>query len=264
MHSVNGNLSSMFSGSSSLSYYSPKNMAIWLSMAFQAGAINSGGFLACHRFVTHTTGFATFFGTEVAQGNMMAALGMLTVPIFFLIGSMLSAYFVDRRIALGKPPLYFLMFLSMSVTMIAVSVVGIEGFFGVFGTTYEGSNDYILLAALCLCSGIQNATITSASGAVVRTTHLTGITTDLGIGLIRTSVPGQNQELIKKESRSNKMRASIILAFVFGSAISAFAYFRVQYLGFLGPALISFCLFLISFNSYRSYLKQNTKEYSRV
>ncbi len=39
--------------------------------------------------------------------------------------------------------------------------------------------------------GLQNATITKISGAVIRTTHLTGVTTDLGIETVQYLMPSR-------------------------------------------------------------------------
>jgi uncharacterized membrane protein YoaK (UPF0700 family) len=64
-----------------------------------AGTINSGGFLACGRWVTHVTGFATFFGIDLVTGEYKLALSMLIVPMFFLLGSFVSGYLIDVRLA---------------------------------------------------------------------------------------------------------------------------------------------------------------------
>lgn len=241
----------MFSGQRNLAQFKAQNIAIWFSMAFQAGMINSGGFLSCHRFVTHTTGFATHFGTELAMGNTVSAFGMLSVPLFFLFGSMISAFFVDRRYIRRQRPLYHWMFALISFFMLVISILGESHFFGTFGDSIQLTKDYLLLALLCLSSGIQNAAITSASGAVVRTTHLTGITTDLGIGLVRAFSLGYSDKVQASESKSNWMRAGIIISFVLGSTVSAWIYLRVNYLGFIGPATISFALAIISARSSR-------------
>ena len=34
----------------------------WFLLAFLGGHVNAGGYLACHRFVSHVTGFATLAG----------------------------------------------------------------------------------------------------------------------------------------------------------------------------------------------------------
>lgn len=233
------NLKSMFSGFNTLGQFTTKNFIIWLIMAFQAGVINAGGFLASHRFVTHVTGFGTHFGAELAQGHVGASFGILMVPGFFLFGAMISAFFVDRNIALGKRPFYELCFALITLFMLVVSVAGSDGFFGGFGAPLSVFTDYLLLAILCLSAGLQNATITSASGAVVRTTHLTGMTTDLGIGLVRVFTSGQSERVKKNEQRNNLMRAGIIGSFALGSTFAAFIFLRFEYWGFLIPAIIS-------------------------
>lgn len=229
----------MFSGFNTLGQFNKKNFAIWLIMAFQAGVINAGGFLASHRFVTHVTGFGTHFGAEVAQGHFGAALGMLSVPTFFLFGAMVSAFLVDRNIALGKRPLYEVSFALITLFMLFVSVFGSNGHFGSFGAPVSFFSDYLLLGILCLSAGLQNATITSASGAVVRTTHLTGIMTDLGIGLVRVFTTGQSERIKKNEHRNNLMRAGIIGSFAVGSTFASFIFLGFEYWGFLIPAIIS-------------------------
>jgi uncharacterized membrane protein YoaK (UPF0700 family) len=234
----------MFSGQN-LSHYSPKNAAIWLSLAFQAGAINAGGFLACHRFVTHTTGFATLFGTELAYKNWFGAVGILSVPIFFLIGSMIAGYFVDHRLLEGKHPDYPVVLFLMTVFMMIVTVGGLMGAFGEFGEELALTRDYALLALLTMTCGIQNAMVTSVFGAVIRTTHLTGITTDLGIDLVRI-MTGTYRHTKSDEIRATWMRIGIIASFVAGS-FAAIVYVSAEYWGFAIPTLISLILFILSY-----------------
>lgn len=235
----------MFSGKENLSTYSPRNMAIWFSLAFQAGTINIGGYLACHRFVTHTTGFATLFGAEIAKGNIRTALGMFTVPLFFLTGSMIAGIFVDRRINQGLRPHYSIVMFLMAINMLFVLLLGINNNFGIFGSELLLEQDYYLLALLCLTSGLQNGTITVASSAVVRTTHLTGITTDLGIGLVRALT--QSYRLPRREEiQANWMRLGIILSYILGSWLAGVIFFKAEYWGFLLPFLISTGLWLMS------------------
>lgn len=241
----------MFSGSNTINHYTPLNLSIWFSMAFQAGAINVGGFLACHKTVTHVTGFATYFGAEISQGNFIKALGFLAVPSFFLIGTMLSAFFIDRRISLDKQPRYYLIFAIITTLMLFVAIGGELNFFGDFGESLSFSKDYLLLAILCLSSGIQNACITSASDSVVRTTHLTGLTTDLGIGLMRMISGRRSETLLTAEAKANFIRIGIIFFFILGSALAAFGFFHFGYVAFVIPAFISMTL------TYLAYTRKN-------
>jgi len=241
----------MFSSPDNLSHYSVRNASIWLALAFQAGVVNAGGVLACHRFVTHTTGFGTTFGTEVASGKIVTALGMLSVPLFFVSGAVISAFLIDRRVIQNKAPKYaavlFLMTLLMGVTLAA----GVSGQFGVFGEPLALTRDYILLAILALTSGLQNAMVTTAFGAIVRTTHLTGISTDLGIGIVRLMSNAQKPEARTNEVRATWMRIGIISSFILGSTLSSYFYLSVQYWGFAIPFFISAILWMISLSFFK-------------
>jgi uncharacterized membrane protein YoaK (UPF0700 family) len=94
---------------------------------------------------------------------------------------------------------------------------------------------------LCFTSGLQNALITTSSGAVIRTTHLTGLTTDLGIGLAKNLAKRLDSKgsVNQNDLVNNKIRAGIILCFILGSSVGAFAFLSYEYWGFLLPAAIS-------------------------
>lgn len=216
-------------------------------MAFQAGLLNIGGFMACHRFVSHVTGFATFFGYEVNRADYRDAYGMLVVPLFFLLGCMLSAQLVDIRLKQHKRPKYYLSFGLIFMLVFGILTAGLLGYFGSFGEPFLLSRDYVLLALLCLICGLQNATVTTVSKSVVRTTHLTGITTDLGIGLVRLINRHKISEDMQKEIRAIMMRVGIILFFFFGSLVGGYAFTNWKYAGFVIPTLTSGSLFFLMY-----------------
>lgn len=201
-----------------------------------------GGFLACQRFVTHVTGFATHFGVELAGGALIEALSMAMVPVFFLIGCMASALLIDRRKHLGKKPYYTTTFIFSGLTFLLITFLGQWGLLGSFGKSSEASTTFILLAALAFLSGVQNSMIGFASGLLVRTTHLTGITTDLGVGIIRMFYPLLKDDQRAYELKMNTLRLGTIVAFMFGSIIGGVFFLRWKYLGFLIPTSISLFL----------------------
>lgn len=240
-------MDSVLFGSESISHYSKSNIIIWMTLAFQAGALNMGGFMACHQFVSHVTGFATHFGYQLDQGRVLTALGILAVPIFFLLGSALSGYLIDIRLKLSQKPRYYIVFGIIFFLILSICLGGVAGIFGIFGEPLELSRDYFLLILLCLTCGIQNGTVTMVSKSVVRTTHLTGITTDLGLGLVRVLNRRQLDTNISNERRANWMRAGIIVFFVFGSVLGGVAHGRYGYAGFFLPVVTSGGLFLVMF-----------------
>jgi uncharacterized membrane protein YoaK (UPF0700 family) len=213
-------------------------------LAFQAGAVNAGGFIAANRFVTHTTGFATHFGFELANHHEGVALGMLSVPVFFLFGAMVTSYFVDLRLSQGRPANYKVPSLLIFFCIALAMLLGEFGLFGPSGGEVVFRQDYLFLVLLCLASGLQNAMITNSAGVVVRTTHLTGVTTDLGVGLVRTFFGERRQDVhrLRHERLATFSRAGIIVAFVLGSTTSAYLYLQAHYLGFLVPVFTSLLL----------------------
>lgn len=231
--------SRMLSQGFSLNHFSRLNFVIWCSLAFQAGAINAGGFLASHRFVSHVTGFATLFGSEMAFGHWTAALWIMTVPGFFITGGIVSALFIDRRLSRNRRPQYTQVIFLVGLVLIAVAVLGSTGQFSRFGESLDLSQDYKLLALLCLACGMQNAAVTSASGAVIRTTHLTGITTDLSIGLVRIFSKHLSEDTLTIERRKAGIRIGLIGSFIAGSLAGSVFFLQFEYLGFLFPATIS-------------------------
>lgn len=235
----------MLYGNESISHYTPSNITIWMSMAFQAGLLNMGGYLACHRFVSHVTGFATYFGYEIGVRDTHQAIGMLVVPLFFLFGAVISGVLVDVRLKLHQKPRYYITFGIIFVLTLTVFLGGMLGYFGTFGEPLDRIRDYTLLILLCLICGIQNGTITTVSQSVIRTTHLTGITTDLGIGLVRFFHKDKLKDHGHNEGKANLMRVSIIFFFGLGSVLGAIMFKRLGYGGFIIPVATSGLLFAL-------------------
>ncbi len=232
----------MLYGNESIATFTRSNVSIWMALAFQAGTLNIGGFLACGRFVSHITGFATYFGIEMDRKNYASALGMLMVPLFFLIGAILSGLLVDIRLKLHKRPKYYIIFGVLFFLLLLIVVGGFKGLFGDFGGP-PGFADYILLGILCLICGMQNGMITTVSRSIIRTTHLTGITTDLGIGLVRVLYRKKIDHQMGDEYRANFARAGIIFFFGLGSLIGGAVFVKSGYRGFILPLLITGFLF---------------------
>ena len=210
----------------------------WMLLSFLAGDINSGGLLACGRFVSHMTGFYTLFGQSAAHMTWDEAIGLLSIPFYFLFGVMISAYLVERPVHLGRKPHYALVMTLAFICLTLAAILGSFGWFGNFGETHLKSG-YFLLALLCTASGLQNSAVSCSSGHSVRVTHMTGNTTDLGIGIVRVFSLKKHTAHHQDELRAAWLRAGIISAFAIGSAVGAVFFIRFQYLGFLLPAILA-------------------------
>jgi uncharacterized membrane protein YoaK (UPF0700 family) len=235
--------------------FSLKNYAVWFILAFNSGCINIGGFLAAHRFVTHITGYATHFGDELSKGQFARAFSLALVPVFFIIGSMISAWFTVRDKMIYKNiSNYTLLFFFIGGVLFFISAVGPFGLFGLFGAENEFLPNYFLISLLAMSSGIQNAMISTASGLLVRTSHLTGISTDLGVGIVRLFEMQRGSEARSKELRVNLLRFGTIVSFILGSIIASFIFRVFEYAGFLLPALITGSLGFYTWKHNRRYI----------
>jgi uncharacterized membrane protein YoaK (UPF0700 family) len=219
--------------------FSRSHAFIGFALAMAAGTINVGGFLAFGRFVSHVTGFATLFGGESSSGRWVEAFELLSVPIFFLLGSMLSAYLIDRKRHQGhKPDLHWAMWI-VTLNLGVASWLGAHDFFSAFGGGLDLTRDYLLLALLSLASGTMNGLITSASSGALRSTHLTGTTTDLGLGLVRVMFPNNDSRRHLREVRANWLRVGTIAFFVTGSLLGGLFFRHKGYHGFFLPTLLT-------------------------
>jgi uncharacterized membrane protein YoaK (UPF0700 family) len=231
----------------------------WWVLSMQAGAINAGGVLSCHRGVSHVTGFGTRFGTEAAQARWGAAWGLLSVPIFFLIGATLCTYIVEHSRS-SVPNKYYgysavlaLIFLALTLT----SVLGANHYFGPFDAPLNLTQHYWLLVILSLSCGLQNAIFSDKAGAVIRSTHMTGPVTDLGIDLGRLFLRFTDRyndvkfSDLRKSLRLIFYRIGALSCFILGAWGGAYLYLRVHYLGFLFPAFLCLCLLVNSFQIHK-------------
>lgn len=226
----------------------------WFVLSFLAGNVNAGGYLSCQRFVSHVTGFSTLSGISFEQGSFVEAFGMLVIPLFFLLGVMISGYLIEKHYAHKNHGQKYAPVMGLVALLLGfVGVGGSLDLFGKFGDVANIKHDFFLLACLCGACGLQNAAITSASGATVRTTHLTGITTDLGLGLVKTMVNRLSPTQKTIENHANLIRALTIFSFTMGSIVAAFVYTKFKYEGFFVPMILAI---------YSAYVAHNGKSTS--
>lgn len=212
----------------------PKNRFTWMMLAFQGGYINVGGLLTIHIFVSHITGFSAHFSTELISGNYENSFYFILVPLFFLLGAFVSSIFTEIRKNTKQQPVYIQILSMLSLIFLLIVVLGELQVFGKFGEPFNSFRDFVLLSLLAFSCGSQNAIFTHYSRSIIRTTHLTGITTDLGIGLAKYFISKD-----KSEAQYNKIRIDLILFFIIGSLLGVVLFPRLEFLGFLIPAVIS-------------------------
>lgn len=212
----------------------PKNRFLWMLLAVQGGFINIGGLLTIHLFVSHVTGFSAHFSEAFIVRDYIQSFYFLSVPFFFLLGAIFSSIFTEVKKEQNKSPSYLIIMLALSVIFFLLALGGNFGIFGEFGEPFSNFRDFILLALLAFSCGAQNALFTHYSKSIIRTTHLTGITTDLGIGISRYFSSGD-----REEGKLNRIRIEIIIFFVLGSLLGSLIFPKIKFLAFLFPSVNS-------------------------
>lgn len=219
-----------------------RNQQIWLTLAFQSGFMNAGGYLACHRFVSHVTGYGAYVGMAAGEHDYLGAFEMALAPLFFLAGAAYSGWLVDRRIILGQEPRLRLGIVTLALMNLIIFTGEESGYLGEFGEPLVLQRDFELLFCLCFACGVQNGLFCGLTGGVVRTTHLTGPTTDLGVNLAKIATLPRDDPERARLVGVNALRTKIIVAFSGGSMIAMYVFAELTYEGFAIPFATSVLL----------------------
>jgi uncharacterized membrane protein YoaK (UPF0700 family) len=151
-----------------------ENRRLAIALSAVAGAVNATGFFVVGSYTSHVTGNVARIGDELAQGHFTLAREALLLVVAFLVGAMVATVLVEGSRRLAGRAHY------KSALLVETGVLGAFTLFSAGGLP-----TLTLTAMLCFAMGLQNALVTKISGAVVRTTHLTGVTTDFGIELVQ-------------------------------------------------------------------------------
>lgn len=202
-------------------------------LSFVAGIVNVTGVLAVQTLTTNVTGHFAFFAESVMKHNYMAAITFVIFTLFFLFGAFTSN-FLAELISKKNVELSHVIPISLEI-IILISV----GFFGSTSdlSTFEGK--WIAFAML-FAMGVQNSLVTKISQSTVRTTHLTGLFTDLGIELSQLFFYKKPEET-KKLKKNIYLKFSIITFFFIGCFLGGFIY---QFLEIRTLFIASFSLFI--------------------
>lgn len=185
-----------------------------------AGSINAVGFLSFYRQpISHMSGNVCTLGLELAAENSGLVWHTIRVICAFFMGSLLSGAII-RQSTLRAGRRYGVALAIESVFLFAaVHAFRLNSAWGVY-----------LAAMSC---GLQNAMATSYSGAVVRTTHVTGMVTDLGIACGHM-LRGQTVEW-----RRFRLYGVLLTGFLTGSYLGALSFNKIGYDTLLFPATFS-------------------------
>lgn len=194
------------------------NLRIAIVLSFVSGIVNVTGFLSFSQLTTNVTGHFALFIYDLAHFDFWKGTVYFLYIFVFLVGSFVSSFLIEKYKKNKKLNVFVLPTIIECLVLTAVIILN-----------YFSEIKYpnLIVCSLLLAMGIQNSFVTKISNAVVRTTHLTGLFTDLGIELSQLFFP-ESHPYREKIKATIKLRIYIISFFFFGGLIGGYFYSKLN------------------------------------
>ncbi|MCB0451467.1 MAG: DUF1275 domain-containing protein [Aequorivita sp.] len=195
------------------------NLQIATVLSFVAGIVNVTGFLAIKQLTTNVTGHFALLIFDFEDFRFLRGLTYLLYILSFLFGSFASGFMIEKYKKNKRLNVFVLPTLVEVFILVAVTI-----FYNLTAISYP----HVIACSLLFAMGLQNSFVTKISNAVVRTTHLTGLFTDLGIELSQLFFPELHPHK-RKTLATIKLRVYIILFFFLGGITAGFLYLGLSF-----------------------------------
>lgn len=194
------------------------NLRIATVLSFVAGIVNVTGFLSFNQLTTHVTGHFSLFINDIADLQFWNGAIYFLYIFSFLFGSFLASFLIIKFRDNKKLDAFFLPTIIECLILLSI---------GLLSNVYVMRSPDLIVCLLLFTMGLQNSFVTKISNAVVRTTHLTGLFTDLGIEISQMFFPNLHPQREKLKANI-KLRIYIILFFFAGGLIGGFLYSKLD------------------------------------
>jgi uncharacterized membrane protein YoaK (UPF0700 family) len=198
------------------------NLHLGLLLAFIAGALNAGGFLAIGQYTSHMSGLVSAVADNLVLGNVALVIAAVLALASFIAGAATTALLVNYAKRNDAKNIYAVPFMIEAMLLLL---------FGVIGAKLQ-SHEIVSISStailLCYVMGLQNALITKISNAEIRTTHLTGMVTDIGIELGKLVYwnrdDGVAAHMVLANRTRLKVHALLVVSFFVGGLTGAMGF----------------------------------------
>lgn len=189
-------------------------------LASLAGYVNAVGLLGfSHQSVSHLTGASSLLGAALANLSGLEALHLALILLSFMLGAAWSGFFIENT-ALKAGRRYSFALVTEGVFLLAA----------MYCLNHGLSLGHYLASAAC---GLQNAMVSTFSGAVVRTTHVSGLITDIGIML------GNRFRGHALDRRKLILLSLLVTGFIFGGVLGSLMFARYLFNALAAPACLA-------------------------
>lgn len=213
-------------------------------LAFVAGATNAGGYLAVAQYTSHMTGIVSTAADNLALGNITLVLAAFGSLLSFMAGAACSAVMINWARRRGLHSQYACPLVVEAALLMVFGLIGgnLDHHMGLFVSA--------TVMLLCFIMGLQNAMITKLSKAEIRTTHVTGMVTDIGIELGKlvywnsahhTKLHGA----VQADPAKMKLLSSLLGMFFSGGVLGALGFKHLGFISTLPLAILLLALAIV-------------------
>lgn len=193
-------------------------------LAFVAGALNAGGFLAVGVYTSHMSGLVAGFADHLILGDVVASgLAVAYVAMFF--GGAVTSSLLINAARVRRLHAEFALTLGLEAVLLLIFGLLAAGWVADIALSVP-----LTIGLLCYAMGLQNSLMTKLSHAEIRTTHMTGIITDLGIETGRFLFGQATHDTHRFHPKKARLLGALLLAFTLGGLIGAYGF---SHLGFV-------------------------------
>lgn len=227
------------------------NVRLGAFLAFVAGATNAGGFLAVGQYTSHMSGMLSSIADNLVLGRVTLAIAAVGAIFAFIGGAMTTAVLVNWGLRRRLHSAYGLPLFLESVALLVFGVAGAS--IGVFEPLFLP----LTVVILCYIMGLQNAVITKISRAEIRTTHVTGLVTDIGIELgklvyINPREAGRDPVLANRQKL--RIHTLLVMCFFVGGFAGALGF---KHVGFVSTVPLAIGLWLLALRPFLKDVRQH-------
>ena len=179
-------------------------------LSFVAGIVNVVGILAVQKLTTNVTGHFAFMVEQAISFHFNQAIFYFIYIFFFLFGAFFSNFIIEITQKFTNKDIFIIPVLIESLLLMSIALLNFN---------FIVANPNLIACSLLFAMGLQNSLVTTISNSVVRTTHLTGLFTDLGIEISQLFFYKTDEQRTKLFS-SIKLRVTIITTFFIGGILA--------------------------------------------
>ena len=200
-------------------------------LALHAGVLNSVGFVATATYTSHMTGITAIVADNLVLGDYrLVGVGLLAI-VGFVAGAASCALVFNWSRRRGLRSRYSAV-LVLECTLVLL--------FGLLAeqVTWE-HRIWLFIPVLCYTMGLQNAIVTKASDAQIRTTHVTGMVTDIGIEIGKLIYRESRDDLEPVVANTQRLRHHLAIVGLFfgGGVLGAFGYVTIGFYALIPAAM---------------------------